>query len=54
MLGGKNMNVEIIVDGNKLDLNDFVRKVTFNVTHGLIRSLRDVNEYSKVEIRIER
>ena len=48
------MNVEIIVDGNKLELNDFVKKVTFNVNHGLIRSLRDVTDYSKVEIRIER
>ncbi len=48
------MNVEIIVNGNKLELNDFVKKVTFNINSGLINSLRDVTDWSKIEIRIEK
>lgn len=48
------MNVEIIIDGDSLDLNEFVRKVTFEINSGLIKSLRDVPEWSKVEIKMEK
>ena len=48
------MNVEIIVDGDNLDLNEFVKKVTFEINSGLIKSLRDVPNWSKVEIKLEK
>lgn len=48
------MKVEIIVDDKELELNDFVTKATFNICSGLLDSLRDVDEWSKVEIKIER
>jgi len=48
------MNVEILIDGETLDLNEFVRKVTFEINSGLIKSLRDIPEWSKVEIKLEK
>ena len=48
------MNVEIIVDDQTLDLNDFVKKITFNISHALVVSLSGVPDYSKVEIKIEK
>ena len=48
------MNVEIIVDGNSLELKGFVKKVTFEVNNGLISSLHDVPEWSKIEIKLEK
>jgi len=48
------MKVEIMVDEKKLELNDFVKKATFNICMGLLDSLRDVGEWSKVEIKIEK
>ncbi len=48
------MKVNILVDGQALELNDFVQKVTFNITSGLINSLRDVSSWSKIEINLEK
>ena len=48
------MKVEILVDDESLELNDFVKKATFNICSGLLDSLRDVGEWSKVEIKIEK
>lgn len=53
-LGGLFMNTEIIVDGESLELNEFVKKVTFEINSGLINSLRDVPNWSKVEIKLEK
>ena len=48
------MNAEIIVDGESLDLNEFVKKITFEINSGLVNSLRDVPNWSKVEIKLEK
>ena len=48
------MNVEIIIDGKDMDLNDFVQRITFEVSSGLIRSLRDVPDWSSAEIKIQK
>ncbi len=48
------MNAEIIVDGEILDINDFVEKVTFGVAAGLVNSLRDIPDWSKIEIKLEK
>ena len=48
------MKVEIIVDGNSLELNEFVQKVTFEIGAGLVNSLRDVPEWSNVEIKLSK
>ena len=48
------MDVQIIVDGNTLELNDFVKKVTFQVASGIVNSLRDVPDWSNVEIKLKK
>jgi hypothetical protein len=48
------MKVEIFIDGSELDLNDFVERVTFGINKGLIESLHDVPEWSKIEIKIQK
>jgi hypothetical protein len=48
------MNVEIIVDGKSLELNDFVKTVTFQVASGIINSLRDVPDWANVEIKLKK
>jgi hypothetical protein len=48
------MNVQIIADGKKIALNKFVKKVAFGVNSGLIDSLKNVPEWKKVEIKIEK
>ncbi len=46
------MKVEIIVDGESLNLNDFVQRVTFGINSGVLNSLREVPEWSAVEIKL--
>jgi hypothetical protein len=48
------MKVEIIVDGKNLKLNKFVQKITFGVSSGLVDSLRDIPDWSAIEIRLEK
>ena len=48
------MNVKIIVDDKVLELNEFVKKVSFQVVSGLINSLRDVPDWNKVELKLEK
>lgn len=48
------MKVEILVDGTELDLNDFVERITFGINKGLIDSLHDVPEWSKIQIKLEK
>ena len=48
------MNVEIIVDGNSLEINDFVKKVAFEINNGFVTSLREVPEWTKLEIKLEK
>jgi hypothetical protein len=48
------MDAEIIVDGKSIDLNEFVKRITFSVTVGLVNSLHDIPEWSKIEIKLER
>ena len=48
------MDVEIIVDGVSIEINDFVRKVTFGVTEGIVNALHDIPNWSKIEIKLEK
>jgi hypothetical protein len=48
------MNTEINVDGESLDINEFVERVTFGIVAGLVNSLRDVPDWSKIEIKLEK
>jgi hypothetical protein len=48
------MDVEIIVDGIGLDLNEFVKRITYGVSSGLVSSLHDVPEWSSIEIKLKK
>jgi hypothetical protein len=48
------MNVQVIIDGQELDLNDFVKKITINVASGIVESLRDVPDWKNLTIKIEK
>lgn len=49
-----NMNVDILIDGKSLDINEFIEKITFEINSALVNSLRDVPEWSKLEIKLEK
>jgi hypothetical protein len=48
------MNVDITIDGENLDMNDFVQRMVFEVNKGILNTLHNISEWSKVEIRIEK
>jgi hypothetical protein len=48
------LNVDIKIDNQALELNDFVQKVIFNVISGLMESLRDVPEWQSIEIKLDK
>lgn len=48
------MDAEIIVDGVSIDINDFVKRVTYGMTVGLVNSLHDIPDWSKIEIKLEK
>ena len=54
MIGGIKLNVEIIVDGKSLELNEFVQKVTFEINSGLVNSLREVPSWTTIEIKLQK
>jgi hypothetical protein len=48
------MDIKLIVDGEDIDMNDFVTKVLFEINNGLIKNLRGVDDWSKIEIHIQK
>jgi hypothetical protein len=48
------METEIIVDGKKIDINPFVKSVTYEINAGLLKSLHHVPEWTKVEIVLKK
>jgi hypothetical protein len=49
------MKVELVVDGKRIPLNNFVQKVFCNVVSALISALKGVDEnWKEVEIRLTR
>ena len=48
------MDVEILVDGNFLEINDFVKKIAYELNTGLLRSLHGAEDWKKLEIRIKK
>ena len=48
------MNVEMKIDGEDLDINDFVQKITFEINKALISSLNAKQDWSTIEIKLEK
>lgn len=48
------MELKLIVDGNEIDLNEYVTSVVFEVNNGLLKTLRDINDWNKMELHIQK
>ena len=47
------MNTRLLIDGEVIDLNDFVEKILGGTVTGAVTSLRDVKkDWKKIEIQI--
>ncbi|MGA2769061.1 MAG: hypothetical protein ABSF24_12210 [Candidatus Bathyarchaeia archaeon] len=45
------MNAKLLVDGEKMDLNEFVEKILSGTIAGAVTSLRDIKkDWKKIEI----
>jgi len=49
------LTVNLLIDGEKIELNDFVEKFFTSTLEGAVSSLRDINkDWKKLELVIER
>lgn len=49
------MNVKLLVDGEEIDLNDFVVKILGGMVGGAVTSLRGIREdWKQIEIKVKK
>ena len=49
------MNIDLLIDGESIDLNEFVEKILAGTFVGAVTSLRGIKkDWAKIEIRIKR
>lgn len=49
------MNVELLVDGEAVDLNEFVERVLGGTVVGAVTSLRGIKkDWARIEIRVKK
>ncbi|MHA1208185.1 MAG: hypothetical protein ACTSSA_01485 [Candidatus Freyarchaeota archaeon] len=48
------MEVKAIVNGKEVEMNEYVRSVFFDVCCGLLRTLRGIDDWKELEIRIKK
>jgi hypothetical protein len=49
------LNVELLVDGEAVDLNEFVEKILGGTVAGAVTSLRGVKkDWARIEIRVKK
>jgi hypothetical protein len=49
------MKIELLVDGKKIPMNDFVQKIVLNVIKAMIETLHSIDsEWKEMSILIER
>lgn len=46
--------IELLVDGEKISMNDYVQSVFSRVIEALVSTLKGVDGWSKIEIRMEK
>ena len=47
------MNAKLLIDGNEIEMNEFVRKILSGTIVGAVTSLRDVDrDWKQIEIRV--
>lgn len=49
------MKIELLVDGKKIPMNDFVQKIVVDVIKAMVETLHNIdNEWKEISIHIER
>jgi hypothetical protein len=49
------LNIDLLIDGESIDLNEFVEKILAGTVVGAVTSLRGIKKnLAKIEIRIKR
>jgi hypothetical protein len=49
------LNAKLLIDGEEIDLNEFVNKILSGTIVGAVTSLRGINkDWKKIEVRISR
>ena len=49
------LNIELLVDGEAVDLNEFVEKILGGTVVGAVTSLRGIKkDWAKIEIRVKK
>ncbi len=49
------MKIELLTDGRKIPMNDFVQKIVLNVIKAMIETLHDVDSgWKEISIHIEK
>jgi hypothetical protein len=49
------LEIKVTIDGKKIEMNEYVRTVFFEVSSGLLRTLRGVKEdWKQLEIQIKK
>jgi hypothetical protein len=49
------LDVKLLVDGEEIDLNEFVRKMLSGTVVGAVTSLRGISkDWKKIELRVSR
>ena len=54
VIGGIIVELKLIVDGKEIDLNEYVTSMVFEVNNGILKTLRDVNDWNKMELHIQK
>jgi hypothetical protein len=48
------LEVKVVIDGKKIEMNEYVRSVFFEVCAGLLRTLKGVKDWKELEIQIKK
>ena len=46
------LNIKLVVDGTKIDMNEFVKNILGNTISGAVSSLHEVKKWKEIEIRL--
>ncbi len=48
------MEIKLVIDGNELEMNDFVESVIYEINNGLLNTLRGVDKWTDFELSIRK
>ncbi|MGQ9720086.1 MAG: hypothetical protein ACUVXA_02055 [Candidatus Jordarchaeum sp.] len=48
------MEIKLVIDGKEIEMNEYVRSVFFEVCSGLLRTLRGIGDWKRLEIQIKK